>query len=729
VEVPSLKSELRELIARYLELYYVSESCKDGINTENRYQSVHLGELEVSGVRSLRDAFLDQVDFAGKKVLDLGSNLGELSRGARERGASLVDGFEYDPFFVELATAIDAYGQISRVSHHRRDITDPSVYRDHYDIVLAFSVFVYIEPILEQVAGVTDELLLLETHKLEDNLEDYYVRVVGRHFPHYAILGESDWDVRLGGEGDRRAIVAFAKDESTLLGALREPAPASAPPNVLRAAVAHRPGRGAAPRLLDLDLARPPREALQQRFFMMFRFDALDELFDAIDRIEIDVDTLAKSREIKNLGAEGWVYWFLFTKGYIQYSKSSEIGEGNVYFDYLVRHYLDQGHDPSAAWDLTDHGLAVERVARRYRDFDQVRADAGKSAEPAPNTKPVRVTVSDTPRDPPLQVYEVGADRPLPVRHIDGWHRLCSARLSGLTRFPCETVPENLHDKAIRGDLERFSLEESRLRLAGWCVDPERPVNHELRAGRMILATGAAIDRPDIGEAFPHIPHAPKSGFDIDVEIDGDRAFQPDAPVRFDLVVMYEIFPVGVMQALHVPGTDSIEGPTLVYQLLRPLVRRRAPEALGSILQCGPDVMLGPALRRLLPGSAVTTIDAGEIATAARDSADLVIAHGVLPAQRRDEQLAFLEAVRPAVRNEGFLAVTVQGELVRPFLSSADTLAELEAEGISDGDPGGQGTIQTREYGSEAYAGLFEVIDYVRGGVGNLYDLLILRKA
>src|SRR5690242_8703248 len=280
MEVPSLKPELRELIARYLELYYVSESSKDGIQTENRYQSIRLGELESDGVRSVRDAFLDLIDFRGKRVLDLGSNLGELSRGARARGAALVDGYEYDPFFVELASAIDAYGQVTRVSHHRRDVTDPEVYRDHYDVVLAFSVFVYVEPVLERVASVTDELFVLETHRLEgDNLVDYYVRVVGRHFPYYAILGESDWDVRLGGEGDRRAILAFAKDEPTLLAALHEPDAGTAAPNVMRAAVAHKPGTGAPVRHLQVDLANRPRMALQQRFFMMFRFDSLDELF------------------------------------------------------------------------------------------------------------------------------------------------------------------------------------------------------------------------------------------------------------------------------------------------------------------------------------------------------------------------------------------------------------------------------------------------------------------
>lgn len=711
MEVPSLKGELRELIARYLELYYVSESSKDGINTENRYQSVRLGDLEVPGVRSVRDGFLDQVDFAGKQVLDLGSNLGELSRGARARGASLVDGFEYDPFFVELATAIDTYAKVTRVSYYERDITDPAAYSDHYDVVLAFSVFVYIEPVLERLAQITDELLLLETHRLEDNLEDYYVRVVGKHFPHYAILGESDWDVRLGGEGDRRAVVAFAKDEPTLLEALRDRPAGAEPPKVMRAAVAQRPGVRAASRMLEVDLTRPPRYALQQRFFMMFRFDSLDELFDAVDRMEIDVDTLAKSRESKNLGSEGWVYWFLFTKGYIQYAKTGEIGEGNVYYDYLTRQYIDHGHDPSAVWDHTEGQLVVERVARRYRDFDWLRRAGAESPDPTPGTKPIRITLADHPRDPPLHLYEAGSDRPVPVRYIDGWHRSCSARLSGLSSFPCEALPENLHDQPIRGAVEHFSLEGGRLRAAGWFLDPESIVNFELRTGRRkILARGIPTHRPDIAAAFPHIPHAGLSGFEIDVEC----ALSEDTPHRFDLVVMHEIFPVGVLPILHMPGGGSFQEATLVYQLLRPLVRRRALEAFGTILECrGEGDPLGPALQQLLPAATVTALDPQDVGTAPPDSADLVIAHAVLPSRDADQQLAFLEAVRPAVREGGFVAATVRGELLRPL-----TAPEEPGAGI-----------QTREYTIHAYSGLFEVLDYVRGGAANLYDLVILRTS
>ena len=336
--------------------------------------------------------------------------------------------------------------------------------------------------------------------------------------------------------------------------------------------------------------------------------------------------------------------------------------------------------------------------------------------------------MSDRPRDPPLHLYEVGAEGPLPVRHIDGWHRLCSARLSGLESFPCEAVPENLHDKPIRGEVEQFGFDGTRLRAGGWALDPELSINYELRTGRLILATGAPGDRPDVAERFPQIAHARASGFDIEIE------FPPpaDEPIRFDLVVMHEIFPVGVIRLLHVPG-DTTAAPTLVYELLRPLARRTALGSLGSVLAIEglpPGEPLGPALDRLLPAAAVTTIAADGAAAKLGDagSADVVIAHAVLPSLARDEQRTFVEAMWHAVSDDGFVAATVQGELVRPLLTSAETASDLDSAGISDRDAAGHGVVQTRDYTVDACSTLFEVVDYVVGGVGNLFDLVILRK-
>jgi SAM-dependent methyltransferase len=221
---PELGPGLRELILGALEAPYVSESCCDNVQTGNHYQSVSLGPERTEGFRSARTEILDQIAFHDKDVLDLGSNLGELSRAARIRGARLVDGYELDPFFVDVANAINAYNRTSRVSFHVRDITDPAAYTEEYDIVLAFSVAHYVYSVLDVLARITRQLLVLETHRLEDNLESQYIAPLKPHFPVHEILGSSEWSV-FGHESEKRAVVAFAKDERALaLGLSHVPA-------------------------------------------------------------------------------------------------------------------------------------------------------------------------------------------------------------------------------------------------------------------------------------------------------------------------------------------------------------------------------------------------------------------------------------------------------------------------------------------------------------------------
>src|SRR5437016_1977446 len=142
ITIPTLKPKLREAIVEALRDRYTAVSSKDSVETGNHYQSVTLGEERTHGFRSGRERFLDRINFDGKRVLDLGSNLGEISRAARDRGASLVDGYEYDPFFGEIARAVNAYNGTTRLSFYTADITDPMMYREHYDVVIAFSVFI-----------------------------------------------------------------------------------------------------------------------------------------------------------------------------------------------------------------------------------------------------------------------------------------------------------------------------------------------------------------------------------------------------------------------------------------------------------------------------------------------------------------------------------------------------------------------------------------------------------
>lgn len=206
---------MKELILRAIAANYSSESCKERIITGNHYQSLQLGDTQTQGFRTPRLEFLSQIDFKGRKVLDLGSNLGELSRTVRKLGATLVDGYEYDPYFLEIANLVNAYNAVSRVSFYQRDVTDPAIYGEHYDVVMAFSVFTYASSVLPQLAAITDELFILETHKLEKNLESDYLNPVAKFFPHYRILGQTEWGTVMD-PNESRSVIVFAKEASKL---------------------------------------------------------------------------------------------------------------------------------------------------------------------------------------------------------------------------------------------------------------------------------------------------------------------------------------------------------------------------------------------------------------------------------------------------------------------------------------------------------------------------------
>ena len=71
-----------------------------------RGKSVQLRDAVYKGFRTVRSSVLAGLNIQNAKVLDLGCNLGEMSRLARKQGAALVDGFEYDSFFVQIGQVI-----------------------------------------------------------------------------------------------------------------------------------------------------------------------------------------------------------------------------------------------------------------------------------------------------------------------------------------------------------------------------------------------------------------------------------------------------------------------------------------------------------------------------------------------------------------------------------------------------------------------------------------------
>ncbi len=214
---PELTADLERLVMQALETPYSSFSATDDSETGNRYQAVGLGDRSTRGMREDRGRFLDALDLRGRTVLDLGSNLGEISREARARGAALVDGFEIDPYFNEIAQLVNVLTGTTRVSFYERDMADPATYSEPYDVVLAFSAFRFIADRLDRLAAVTD-VMVVETHELKGNFDERYLVPLTEHFPAFRMLGESDVErLRAGGV---RAVGVFARDEAALLGAL-----------------------------------------------------------------------------------------------------------------------------------------------------------------------------------------------------------------------------------------------------------------------------------------------------------------------------------------------------------------------------------------------------------------------------------------------------------------------------------------------------------------------------
>jgi SAM-dependent methyltransferase len=457
IAVPSVQGELKDLILRSLREGYTSTSCQDGIRTGNHYQSIRLGEERTTGFRSDRSAILDQIDFSGKKVLDLGSNLGELSRSARERGAYLVDGFEYDHYFLEVARLINVYNETTRVSFYQRDITDPGIYEEHYDIVLVFSVFTYVSKVLKQVCAITDQVLILETHKLEGNLESSYLKPVLKYFPHYKIIGESDWGINQDSK-EVRAIIAFAKDQSTLLRCLPSKSDADSPSG--GGAAPSSGGGPSVPSGLNGNVIPPSSNTissseghmslsendgeqkyidvantcLQERFFSFFSFSSLDEIFAAISSLNIELDVIARSLDCVRYVYSGWVYWFLFAKGYLQYVDSGAIDKNNIYHDYILRYYLPRGHDPGLKNLLRDPDLIPKRIERRFHDFDRFRKSP-QDIEVLEQVAPIGIYFSESASENKLTLHELETGIVLEAVRVDGWHRLFSAKLCGVPKL------------------------------------------------------------------------------------------------------------------------------------------------------------------------------------------------------------------------------------------------------------------------------------------------------
>lgn len=211
-DVPSIKNDLRALVTKATQVPYVARSIHNSIPTGNNYQTLALDNSLHHGGRQSRECFLNRIDFTGKTVLDIGANTGENSRIARKLGASLVDGYEYDPYFVEIGRVVNALCGMTRVSLFQGDCTRPELFEGmKYDVVLALAVWVYIEDTIKQISRITD-VMIFETHTLDHGIEFYYQPIL-KYFPHVISLGYSEKPID---PHKSRMFVIFGKEKTII---------------------------------------------------------------------------------------------------------------------------------------------------------------------------------------------------------------------------------------------------------------------------------------------------------------------------------------------------------------------------------------------------------------------------------------------------------------------------------------------------------------------------------
>ncbi|MDQ4025234.1 MAG: hypothetical protein M3217_07065, partial [Actinomycetota bacterium] len=598
----AVRDEVRDLILGALEAQYTSESCQDGIQTGNRYQSLDLGDWTTQGFRTGRAEFLDRIDFRGKKVLDLGSNLGEMSRGARARGARLVDGFEYDPYFVEIADLVNVHNGVTGVSFYRRDVTDPSIYGEHYDIVLVLSAFIYARRVLDRLAEITD-VFVLETHKLRGNLEETYIDPTVEYFPHYEVLGESEWGT-VHDPSETRAVMVFAKTEE-LLGSTLVDRPAK------NADVRSHAGAGRFETFsTEIDVRRMQA---YEPFFERFSGPTAADVLVAVAEHDLDLDTLLESPDALRR-YQGWTYWFLMLRGYLEYRESGAVAPDNTYLRYLKR-WFGQGPDPGFARLLRDEPATITAITRRFHDLAHYEG-AGETSESSSAPSPVRLVVSDPPRKNQPSLYTPSGELIEP-RLLDGWHRLFAARLFGAESAPAEVIRADARTGELLAVVEHLSYDGASVELTGWCLASDHRLwQAQLTADGVRVQSVELQEREDVAARFRHLPHADRCGFSFE----GEWRSDPGQQVDFVVTAMDDWLPLGRIEMTYLPAvaTDVRRPPPALAQrlighddptaiaaraaqsvkvMLSRLGERCDLAALDSVLEWGVDTgLLQPAL-------------------------------------------------------------------------------------------------------------------------------------
>lgn len=424
-----LRNEMEALVLKALKLKYTSYFSQERRATGNAYQSVKLPNTTTRGFRALRNSVLAGLPIARARVLDLGCNLGELSRLARSQGAALVDGFEFDPYFIQIGQAINAANGVTRVSFYQKDVTKPEIYQEEYDIVFSFSVITYTKTVLRQIAPICRRLFVLETHKIAPGWSKEYVDQVLPHFPYYCIVQRTDWGQAL--EDGARLLIVYARGQQEIAS------------YITRRSLALGTN---ADELRHLDLRRSEPDFLAR--FLAWRAERKIEgleIFEAtVKRAVFDQPRFSLAPDYTH-AASSAIYWIAYFAGYFQYALDGGVNDANSYVSYLRQACRDLDFDPfMSTLVANDEPALYERVRKRFEDT--TRAIKGESLTPIEVINPMP---ESAPFGSALTDVETGMQ--VKYSHLDGYHRYASSFVAGHERLGYRMLwhPQSPHFRAF----------------------------------------------------------------------------------------------------------------------------------------------------------------------------------------------------------------------------------------------------------------------------------------
>jgi SAM-dependent methyltransferase len=288
--------------------------------------------------------------------------------------------------------------------------------------------------------------------------------------------------------------------------------------------------------------------------------------------------------------------------------------------------------------------------------------------------------------------------------------------------------------------------------------------------------SGAIEAEPRAGEAYPNIPHAGQSAFQVRLQ---PGQFQTDRVNRVSVIGSLDgrpiarlstlLFRKGLVPNTPTPPPDKIQtvqgsrsaelykalGFRYYHQFVDVISRYRDWRSVRRLLDfgCGSGRILvhflrdadGPQVigcdldaamiawcRDHLPSGEFTVIEVSQVLPYADATFDAVISLAVLPAFGPDALNECLAEMRRVLAPGGLFLPSVQGRFAASYLLPPDTMSQLDRDGIIDAGPSETGEWRgfylTRDYVLREWSKYLEVLDYLEGEINADQDLVVLRR-